>query len=197
MWIEDDQIIEEMIKGSSGELWGKKLEQTDHFPILNYFLNASNSVTLLDLGCGAGDVSRVWKKEYLGVDLPWVIERVSKVCNPKASYKSIDVTKEGIAELPSSDCLLMNAFLDVQEEPLLLLQSICNSRKYKNIIIHRQQLTKKENIKEKKYGKGYGNSVIPISYLSWEDLNEIQVEYRIESVIKWAGDYHSFLMRQK
>lgn len=197
MWKENDQIINEMIKGSSGELWGHRLEQADHFPILNHFLDLSNSQMLLDLGCGAGDVSRIWKKEYLGIDLPWVIEKVAKICNSNANYLKIDVLKEGINSLPSSDCLLMNAFLDVQEEPLSLLRDICVSRKYKNIIVHRQQLIAKSNLKEKRYGKGYGNSTVPVSYISWEDLSELKIEYQIEPIVKWAGDYHSFLMRLK
>ena len=68
-WKESKDIIDQMIKGSNGTLWGFKLEGSNHFPILMNLLNKSGqSGLLLDIGCGAGDVSKFWKGEYLGID---------------------------------------------------------------------------------------------------------------------------------
>jgi len=197
MWKDNDAIIDQMIKGSTGELWGVRLEQSDHFPILKHLLDLTNAKSLIDLGCGAGDVSRVWKQEYCGLDLDWVIEKVSKICNPNTSYQKIDFLKEGVSSLETSDCLLMNAFLDVQEDAFEILKDICSSKKFKFIIVHRQQITNKLNIKEKKYASSYGNSKVPSSYIAWQELQQLLEIYQISPIIKWSGDFHSFLMSLK
>ena len=87
-WEENKDIIRQMISGSNGTLWGNRLEQTGHYPVLKECLDiVGQSGLLIDLGCGAGDVSRVWRGDYLGIDFDWVIEKVAKVCN-QANYLS-------------------------------------------------------------------------------------------------------------
>ena len=198
-WQKSKVIIDQMIKGSSGELWGSKLEQSDHFKILDFLLNQTQKNGLLvDVGCGAGDVFRVWGSNYLGVDLDWIIENVSKSCNPLANYKSADVLSYDFEKIPNCSCILMNAFLDVIENPSNFLEKICQSKKAKFIIVHRQQIKNIEK-DESSISESYGKSLVPRSIMSLKKLNSIIENYCENEVnlIHWSENYYSFILRIK
>jgi len=196
-WLENSKIIDQMIKGSSGELWGHRLETSSHFPLLNNILNhIGQNGLLIDLGCGAGDVSRIWKDDYLGADLSWVIEKVSKICNPSAQYISINIKNDSLEILPRCRCVLMNAFLDVQENPFSILEKVC-CMNTEWVVVHRQRV---QNIEKStfQYVKSYGDSQVPSSIISFAELNEIKNKYSKEFLIqKWENDSYSFAMRIK
>lgn len=184
-----------MIKGSTGELWGKRLEQSDHFSVLNNLLEAAGQTGLLiDLGCGAADVSRVWKGVYTGVDLDWVIEKVANNCNPGNKFIAGDATLEStIKTLPNADIFLMNAFLDVLENPHDIFDMIMTSNVNK-IIVHRQRLTQDQEHHEIR--GSYGNTEIPSSIMS---LNRILMtihkfpDAKFE-ILHWQSDIYSFIV---
>lgn len=192
-WEDDPEIIKQMIDGSKGILWGNKLEQASHYPLLKYCLDeVGHSGLLIDVGCGAGDVSRVWKGQYLGVDLDWVVEKVSKVCNPN-SYLSADLTVS-IPALPSAKCVLMNAFLDVQENPEEILEQAMNEIDTEWFIIHRQKIGKSDGFVT---GVGYGNSSTPISVMSTDTVNKFLNKSKESKVFRWDGEYYTITMRMK
>jgi hypothetical protein len=198
-WQESDKIVDQMIRGSNGSLWGFKLEQSSHFPILEKLLKISGQKDLLvDIGCGAGDVSRSWNGDYLGVDLDWVIKRVSRICNPSKTFLSLDITsKDTFYDIPKSNCLLMNAFLDVQENPLEVLEKFCRQVDTNWIIVHRQRIRNIEKTKIE-YVPGYGGSLIPSSVISFKEINDIKQKYSKEFLIGlWENDWYSFAMRIK
>lgn len=192
-WEESDAIIEQMIKGSTGELWGSRLEGSDHFSILKHSIEAvGNYGTLIDVGCGAGDISRVWTGDYVGVDLPWVIERVSKVCNSGGKYLSMDINADTVKSLPESRVVLMNAFLDVREDPHEIFESILQTN-FENLIIHRQRLSQKDSKIE--HRDSYGNSTVPSSVMSWERMHSSVMASNPNShlaLIHWQQDYYTF-----
>ena len=194
-WRESDLIVEQMIKGSTGELWGKRLEDTDHFPVLKQAIDlVGNFETLLDIGCGAGDVCRVWNGKYIGVDLSWVVERVSKKCNPLQEYISIDLDSSTVFSLPESRVVLMNAFLDLREDSHDFFESLLKM-KYENFIVHRQRLS--QNNSKIEYRKSYGESTVPSSVMSWERICQSVMQSNSNSkisLIHWQGDNYTFIV---
>jgi hypothetical protein len=192
-WEEDDDIINQMISGSNGTLWGKRLEQAGHYPLLRECLNVTGQNGLLiDLGCGAGDVSRVWMGDYLGIDLDWVIEKVAKVCN-QANYLSANLS-ESIPQLPRSKCILMNAFLDVLENPIPVLNSVLDNADTEWVIVHRQKIGYEDGLT---LGPSYGGAIIPASIISIDSLKLIMKRAISYELYHWDGDYHTIAMRLK
>jgi 2-polyprenyl-3-methyl-5-hydroxy-6-metoxy-1,4-benzoquinol methylase len=150
VWYNTDQIPNEMIKGAKAELEGfKKLENSEHFVILNKFIKMVMPSSLCDIGCGAGEISRVYPElDYLGLDLPHIIERVALVVNPGKKYISFDAnTQEDFSFLTGYDLLVMNGFLSELETPIQLLEKIMSAYKG-SIIIHRQDITDSEGFLE-------------------------------------------------
>lgn len=193
MWEENEDIIKQMISGSNGTLWGNRLEQAGHYPLLRECLNiVGQQGLLIDLGCGAGDVSRVWKGDYLGIDLDWVIEKVAKVCN-QANYLSANLA-ESIPVLPQSKCILMNAFLDMLENPIHVLNSVLDSANTEWVIVHRQKIGYKD---EHLLGTSYGGATIPVSIVSIDSLKAIMKRAISYEIYHWDGDYHTIIMRVK
>jgi hypothetical protein len=196
-WSESDITVEQMIMGSKGDLWGNRLEQSGHYPLLKKILeDVGHQGLLIDLGCGAGDVSRIWQGEYLGADLSWVIERVAKVCNPEAKYVSLNIQNNILSTLPKCKCILMNALLDVLDNPEDILRKVCAETDSKYIIVHRQKISDRNGIK---YGKSYGDSTVAVSTLSIETLKKICLDYKINQVkiFHWDGEYYSFILEIK
>lgn len=192
-WEENKDIISQMISGSNGTLWGNRLEQAGHYPILKECLDITGqSGLLIDLGCGAGDVSRVWRGDYLGIDLDWVIEKVAKVCN-QANYFSANIV-ESMPAFPSSRCILMNAFLDVLENPIPVLDSVLASNSAEWIIVHRQKIGKSDGFT---IGAGYGGSSVPVSTMSIDTINSFLIRAKSSKIFHWDGDYHTIVMRLK
>lgn len=196
-WEESDNIVEQMIKGSTGELWGVKLEQSDHFPLLSHVLNhVGNEGDLVDIGCGAGDVSRVWKGNYTGVDLDWVIRRVSKICNPTCNYISLDLTVESVSNLPKFRIALMNAFLDVRDDAHEIFDQIL-ANNIDSLIVHRQRLSQNQHFVEKR--PGYGGSEVPSSVMSLEKIVASVEKIRPTAKIllfHWQQDYYTFIVSE-
>ena len=196
-WEESDAIIEQMIKGSTGELWGVKLEQSDHFLLLSHALNhVGIEGDLIDVGCGAGDVSRIWDGNYKGVDLDWVIERVSKVCNPGNDYISMNLEIENVKELPKARVALMNAFLDVRSDPHEMFEELLKLD-IGNLIVHRQRLS--QNSSSIDFRPGYGNTSVPSSVMSLDkivaDVENFSPGAKI-SLFHWQQDYYTFVVRK-
>jgi SAM-dependent methyltransferase len=198
-WSEDEKIIDEMNKASSGELWGHKLQGSSHFPVLKALLDhVGHHGLLLDVGCGAGDVSNVWGGQYIGADLDWVIENVSKKQNSNASFLKIDIQNDDLSQIPSCRVVFANALLDVVHNPAEILKKLCNIRT-EYVIIHRQRL-RESKPPEMELRKSYGGSMVPSSVITFSELGEISKQFAIDNtviIVPWESDSFSFIMRIK
>jgi len=194
-WEKNDEIISQMIKGSSGELWGKTLEQSDHFHIMKKTLShIDKSFTMVDIGCGAGDVSKFWEGNYLGVDLEWVINNVAKVRNPNQQFLSLNVVDN--AKLIGSCAkkfLFMNAFLDVVQDPIELLEELIKL-KPEAIVIHRQRVD--DNLKSEPR-TSYAGAVVNSSVISKDDIKRITFKLNENSSVyfyHWYDEWYSIVI---
>lgn len=198
-WKEDEKIIEEMNKASSGELWGHKLQGSSHFPVLKALLDhVGHYGLLLDVGCGAGDVSNIWGGQYVGIDLDWVIENVAKKQNSNANFLKIDIQDDDLSQIPPCRVVFANALLDVVHNPIEILTKLCNLRT-DYVIIHRQRL-RESKPHEFEFRKSYGESVVPSSIITFLELKEISKKFSIDNnvtIVPWESDSFSFIMRIK
>lgn len=139
-WYNHEELPKAMLNAVEGRIAGwKQLEDSDHFfSLKNSFVCCSGGNTLLDLGCGAAEVSRVFKNfDYTGADLPHIIEKVSKKRNPDKNYVFFDANSDNYSFLKIYDIILMNSFLSEIPDYFKVLNNILfYSKKY--IIIHRQ-----------------------------------------------------------
>lgn len=129
-----------MILGANGVLF-PALEHSDHFPYLDALvrqLPAGSSV--IELGCGAGAFQKLYGDLfYVGADLPHIIDQVSSRFNPDAKYIKFDVYSNPLDFARLFDVVLMNAFIDIMEQPLEILDKVLkHSSNY--VLIHRQEI---------------------------------------------------------
>lgn len=136
------ECFDMMLQGANGLLWGK-LEDSGHFRVLEYLLYQTEFGSLLDIGCGAGGLSKtevIKKFSYIGLDSEPIITNVAKKFNPSANFQSLTIEKESnLSMVEEFDVVVMNAFLDVLIEPLQIMYKVLNHCK-KYVIIHRQFL---------------------------------------------------------
>ena len=120
-WHDDKTTPREMIAGAQGKLW-PKLKGSSHVSILKELINKSGNKNVLDLGCGAAELSTILSPDhsYCGVDLPHTIDLVAKKLHPDLSYIKCDVECDDIKFLSDYDLIVMNAFIDVLNKTFLL-----------------------------------------------------------------------------
>lgn len=181
-WYNSDALVKGMIESSLGlNPDFVRLENTDHFKVLNSIISSINISSIVELGCGSGDISRVFynKYKYLGGDLSHIIENVSKLVNPQGEYFSFDANKNtDLSIVKNYDLLLMCGFLSELQEPLVFLERIINYQ-LPYILIHRQEFSHKSYLE--KY-KTYGEIEVTKSYINFSDfLNLIDGKYIIIS----------------
>lgn len=179
----------------------KCLEESDHFDALKAcFGMVDDSETLLDLGCGAAEVARVFNEfDYTGADLPHIIEEVSMVKNPHAKYVKFNIEKDDLYFLSDKEIVLMNSFIsEIPNWYLALSKVLVSAEKY--IILHRQTVTK-----EKSYlieYKTYGDLLTTNSVINYEDLiklfemNGFEKIYEVNSFV-YNDACKSFVFRKQ
>tara|TARA_R110002020_G_scaffold78506_5_gene197424 strand:- start:135 stop:773 length:639 start_codon:yes stop_codon:yes gene_type:complete len=204
-WYEDERGPEQMLLGAKGALW-PVLEKSDHFPVLSELITIAqrDSFTLLDIGCGAAEVSRVYKNfYYTGVDLPNIIKEVAMKMHPHNSYISFDIYDENqdTSFIAEYDLIVMNAFIDVLERPVYGLEKVL-TKASKYVLIHRQTYhDEKETYlsKHPSYGGTSYQSIINrnvfedlLKKYSFENVKELRLDYNPE-----IGYTSSILLRRK
>jgi hypothetical protein len=166
-WYDNKILPEAMLKSNF-----LPLEQSEHFQsLLSCFNYLKNEKTLLDLGCGAADISKIFQQyEYTGADLGHIIENVSQVKYPDNKYISFDVEKDSLDFLTNYDIILMNGFIsELPNWYFSLTKVCCSSNKY--IILHRQDVT--ESTSEKIKYKTYGDLFTLNNIINYKDLLKI------------------------
>jgi hypothetical protein len=144
-WYNKKNITNAMVASNFG-----KLEDSDHFSSFKQCLNKlieieSKKYSILDLGCGAGELGRVMSDhDYTGADLPHVIDKVAKIKNPQNNYFYFDANENSFDFLKNYDIIIMNSFLsEVPNWYVILSKILLNAKKF--IIIHRQDMTEKNS----------------------------------------------------
>ncbi len=146
-WYNKDVLPQQMLEAASGKTWGFTLENAPHFNVLQESLNTCiNGKTLLDIGCGAGEVGRIFTNfDYTGCDLEHIIENVAKKKNPKLKYFSFDAYESSFEFCKNYDVVLCNGFLSELALCGGVLEKILQHTK-KYIVIHRQVFLNDEQI---------------------------------------------------
>jgi hypothetical protein len=197
-WYDDKIVPEEMIKGAKGEIPGFTiLEESSHFSILKSLIDmCESSETLLDLGCGSAEVSRVFSKfDYFGADLPNIIDLVSKKMHPRNKYISFDAYVNDFKFIEDYDIILMNSFLsEVQNSEEILNKVLKFAKKY--VIIHRQDITK-ESTKNEEY-RSYGGTKATNSFINRDSIDRLcnLYNFNIEKIICIYGTKHSIIFKK-
>lgn len=186
-WYNEEQLPKSMLDAVQGKISGwKLLEESDHFPALKKCMDlCTNNKKVLDLGCGAGEISRVFKDIfYTGADLKHVIDKVAKIKNPNANFIIFDANTDDYSFFQDYDVIVMNSFLSEMPDYFKILNKILfYSKKY--IILHRQEFgNEKSHIKDY---QSYGNLITSktiINYTEFIDLckkNNFIIEQNINS----------------
>ena len=179
----------------------KCLEESDHFDALKAcFDMVCDSETLLDLGCGAAEVARVFNNfDYTGADLPHIVEEVSKAKNPDAKYVKFNIEKDDLHFLSGKDIVLMNSFVSEIPNWYLALSKVLDAAE-KYIILHRQTVTdEKSSLVEY---KTYGDLLTTNSVINYEDLvrlfemNSFEKIYEVNSFV-YDDACKSFVFRKQ
>ena len=104
--------------------WNPRIEdirEVAHIKVLKELIRDIRTLSTIDLGCGNQAVKPLFKN-YVGVDLPW------------------DIYEDDITFIGEYRTVLMNAFIDVMEYPIVALSKVLK-QKPKYIILHRQEFT--------------------------------------------------------
>lgn len=181
-WYNEDIVPGEMIRGAKAEIEGWcVLEETPHFIVLKELLEITGSKSIVDIGCGAAELSRVFPDfQYVGVDLPHIIDKVSKKMHPNNQYIYCDAIDSDFAFIKNKGTVVMNSFLSELEKPLVILENILsNADRY--IIIHRQELTEKESYLEEY--KSYGGMKTTRSFINRQEFTTLLNKYGYREVV--------------
>jgi 2-polyprenyl-3-methyl-5-hydroxy-6-metoxy-1,4-benzoquinol methylase len=198
VWYNKDIVPEQMLLGALGNLDGwVKLENSDHYPILNHLIKESNSEYLCDIGCGAGELGRLYNPthKYVGYDLGHIIDKVALKLNPNLLYVSFDIHDFNYHDLMAYDLIVCNAFLTEMTNSEFILKNIIQNTK-KSLIIHRQDFSDKANILPT---KTYGNLESIRSVIEWSLLYKLLegANLHIKEKHNTSSNSHSLLITKR
>lgn len=197
-----DSVSERMLSAHQRQ---PDVTQTQHGKVLQKLIRHVKGANLhvLDIGCGTGHISQlVGNHTYLGIDLPHIIENVAKKAYPDNDYMSVDIFKAlNLEFIGLYDIVVMNAFIDVMEEPRMALRRILAYCDH-NVILHRQEVSftkKTQSTKENSYGGWTYHSI-----LNAVDLKMVIDESGFKIVTEescgfdnWEGGGKSILMEKQ
>lgn len=140
-WFNEDILPSDMVKGATGEKGWVRLEYSDHFKVLNGFIQNLNISKMADIGCGAGELGRLYPNiNYVGFDLPHIIDKVGKVVNPNLNYHYFDADDFDYSEFKNYDILICNGFISELTKPFEVISNLLeNTECY--LLIHRQRFS--------------------------------------------------------
>lgn len=143
------EVIEEMNKNYP--IYLKLMDETPHIQALKNHIATIERIwppkvlKVIDLGCGTAQISLLFDKNkwiYIGVDMPHIIEGCAKKWHPERGFIAANLTKPDVfdndIQIGEADVILMNAFIDVMENPLTILDRVL-SKASRYVIIHRQE----------------------------------------------------------
>jgi len=176
-WYDNTVLPQQMIDGALGNLpgWGR-LEEAEHFSVLDSLVQLISVNSIADLGCGAAEVGRLYAgSDYTGLDLPHIIENVAKVVNPNLNYIEFDANKSDYSILQKFDLIICNSFISELPNPLEVVEKLLtNMGRY--LIIHRQYFD--ESTRLDTY-KTYGNLDTVRSHIGLQEFNSLLTNHII------------------
>lgn len=175
-WYNEDILPNEMIKGATGENGWLRLEETEHFKVLNDFIIDLNVIKMADIGCGAGELGRVLSNiDYTGFDLPHIINKVSKIVNTNLNYNYYNADNFEYEILKEFNLIVCNSFISELNNPIEVLNKIIkNTSEY--LLIHRQFFSDKTNFSE--YNT-YGNLKTIRTHIGFNEFNNLLINHKI------------------
>lgn len=171
-------IIEEVWRNNPKFRGGSILE-TDHGKVLQKMAEPVRKLPVIDLGCGNKGASEIFK-DYKGVDLP-----------------GFDVYESPLNFIRPYQVVLMNAFLDVMENPIGVLDRVlpyCSNY----VLIHRQELTAGETsiTQEDAYGGWTWHSKINYTDFMRSVISFRILDYQKLNFDNWENGGRSILMQR-
>jgi SAM-dependent methyltransferase len=190
-WHDHSTTPSQMIAGAKGQLW-PKLSESGHAATLIKFIKLANKTSILDLGCGAAELNTILPEEYAycGADLPHIIDLVARKLHPDLHYIKCDIEQDDINFLSNYDLIVMNAFIDVLDRPLQVLDKIlCNATG--SVLLHRQEIGNRTMIE---VNDSYGGKTFK-SILSRSELDDVigKYGYKIKAEHNMSNQF-SFLL---
>ena len=175
-WYNEDILPIEMVRGATGENGWSRLEDTEHFKVLNDFISDLNVIKMADIGCGAGELGRVLSNiDYVGFDLPHIIDKVSKIVNPNLKYNCFNADTFDYSELKKYNLIVCNSFISELNNPIEILNKLIeNTNEY--LLIHRQFFSDETNFSE--YNT-YGNLVTIRTHIGFNEFMELLTNHKI------------------
>ena len=176
-WFNEDILPIDMIKGATGEKGWSKLEDSDHFSVLNSFIKDLDFLKMSDIGCGAAELGRVLSNiNYTGFDLPHIIDKVSKIVNPNLKYVYFNADNFDYSVLKEYDLLVCNSFISELSNPIEVLKKLINNTS-KYLLIHRQYF----NLVGTNFSEyvTYGNLPTIRTHIGFSDFNKLLVDHEI------------------
>lgn len=195
-WYNESDLPNDMAHCASGSKEGwNLLEYTSHFPQMKKLIDLTGCKKMADLGCGAGEVGRVLKDEfeYVGFDLPHIVEKVSKKINPELNFVHFDAYDDDFSFLSEFDLILCNGFISELVQPLEVLNKILsNSKKY--VIIHRQYILDETKLDEY---TTYANLKTIRSIIGNQDFNQLLNKNKFEKVVDRNFEWGKTILLKK
>lgn len=179
-WYNIDILPNEMIAGANGSKGWPKLEDSEHFKTLKELISLSNPSKMADIGCGAGELGRIYKENnYVGYDLPHIIDKVARIVNPNINFEYFDAYEFDYTNFKKFDLLVCNGFISELTEPMYVIEKLINNSE-KSLIIHRQFFGEQNNLVN--YST-YGNLSTPRCIIKIEDLEKLLTKHTITKFV--------------
>lgn len=160
-----------------------KLKDSNHFTAINRCLkNTEDCKSVLDIGCCKAEFAETFPElDYVGADLPNIIEGVSKKTRPELAYIYFNAETDNYEVINNRfDIIVMNSFLSEISDPLSVLDKVLKSAK-KYIIIHRQDISDKKDIEQY---QTYGGLNATNSTICRQDLKRLIKENNCKIILE-------------
>ena len=174
--------------------------QTDYGKRLKKLIAEIPQGKTVDMGCGSGK-SSMFFNNYTGVDLPEIIETIAKVVNPGLTFMKCDIIEDNIEFIKNYDIVHMDAFIDVMQYPLEVLDRVLNNcNKY--VLLLRQEVIEGRTkvIKNPSYGGfTYHSEIDQKDLLNIFKKHEFSIVKEINCGIKskrHQGVWKSYLLKR-
>jgi hypothetical protein len=172
-WYNKVTVPAEMLRGAKAEIPGwKRLEENEHFKTLDKIISGLDISSIVDIGCGAGEIGRVYNNlEYLGADLDHIVDNVSMQVNPHLKYLKFDAHDSDFDFVKPFDIVLLNGFLSEMANPIEILDKILKNSS-KHVIVHRQDLSDIEETRIENYNS-YGGVEATNCIMSKQEFSDV------------------------
>ena len=176
-WYDTNNLPIDMVNGALCNKPGwDKIEHSDHFSDLDHLVKLSNPTTVADMGCGAGELGRVYPQyKYTGFDLPHIIEKVGKVVNNTLNYIEYEAYNFDYKKLKDFDLIICNGFISELSKPIEVLVNIINNSEG-DIILHRQYFDTTTHLVNY---TTYAGLETPRSIIGYDDFDSLLVNHEI------------------